>query len=136
MDTWISGLGGFALVGAIGFLVDAGILTFLISIFGGGVYSSRIISFSIAVTITWTLNKRFTFSQPGTPNFSRKYVYYILIQVSGSLVNLGVYAFMITKYNSIITSPVIALAIGSAVAMLSNYSLSRKFVFKVSNKKS
>jgi len=129
LDSWKSGLGKFALVGSIGFLADAGVLTLLVSVFDGGVYSSRIMSFSVAVTITWILNKNFTFYQPDTPNFSKTYVYYILIQVTGSIVNLGIYALMLSAFKSLAASPVIALAIGSAVAMLSNYSLSRKFVF-------
>ena len=131
VGTWISGLGQFALIGAIGFLIDAGILTLLVTSFGEGVYSSRIISFSFAVTATWLLNKRFTFAQPNSPNFGRKYVYYILVQVVGILINLGVYFFMILKFCALINFPVVALATGSAVAMLSNYSLSRRFVFGV-----
>ncbi len=43
----------FGAVGGIGFFIDAGVLTLLVSTQGWGLYKSRALSFAPAVTGTW-----------------------------------------------------------------------------------
>ena len=52
----------FCIVGGIGFLVDAGILGLLVHGFGADPLLSRLLSFPCAMTVTWYLNRRVTFS--------------------------------------------------------------------------
>ena len=56
-------LPGFVIVGAIGFLIDAGCLTVLMTGFDFDPYSARAISFTIAVTTTWYMNRRWVFDR-------------------------------------------------------------------------
>lgn len=52
----------FATVGAVGFVVDGGILTLMMSR-GHAPFESRLVSFTFAVTATWALNRTWTFSR-------------------------------------------------------------------------
>ena len=54
----------FLIVGTIGFIVDAGLLVLLMAAAGLGHYSAHVVSFMVAVCVTWWLNPTFTFRAP------------------------------------------------------------------------
>lgn len=118
----------FALVGGVGFIVDATALTLLVNGLGYGHYVSRAVSFSLAVTVTWLLNRRWVF-QAGSPS-GREYSGYFAVQLLGAFINLGVYVLVIEIVPSLAAIPVVPLAVGSAVAMFSNYLLARRLVYR------
>ena len=118
---------GFAAVGAVGFVIDAGILTVLMSVMGWGAYGARAISFATAVTATWWLNRRAVFRPTETPK--REYSSYILVQIIGALINLGVFVLLIESAPPLLDWPVIPLAIGAVAGMIFNFFASRHFVF-------
>ncbi|MEM7430731.1 MAG: GtrA family protein [Pseudomonadota bacterium] len=120
---------GFAFVGAIGFVVDATILTVLMKGFGFGPYAARAISFGAAVTVTWYLNRRWVFDHQAMPMSRREYGSYVVVQTIGALINLGVFVLVIRALPNLIDIPVIPLAIGSGVAMLFNFVASGRWVF-------
>lgn len=122
-------LPGFALVGATGFLIDAGILTLLMTGFGFGHYGARAISFTVAVTATWYMNRRWVFDRIAVRMSGREYTSYLLVQVIGAVINLSVFVAVIEFVPGLVRAPVIPLAIGAAVALLFNYSASSRFVF-------
>jgi putative flippase GtrA len=51
----------FAFTGGIGFVVDVGILTLLAVVFDVNPYVARVGAIAIAMTVTWLINRRFTF---------------------------------------------------------------------------
>ena len=55
----------FATVGAIGFVIDAGILAALTHGAGWSPWAARVPSFATAVLATWLLNRRLTFPGRG-----------------------------------------------------------------------
>ena len=118
----------FALVGGVGFIVDATVLTLLVNGLGYDHYASRAVSFSLAVTVTWLLNRRWVF-QAGSPT-GREYSGYFAVQLLGAFINLGVYVLVIELVPALAAIPVVPLAVGSAVAMFSNFLLARRFVFR------
>ncbi len=122
-------LPGFAIVGAIGFLVDAGILTALVTSFGVGHYVARAISFTVAVTATWYMNRRWVFEQVTAHRSSREYTAYLVVQVIGAAINLSIYVAVIELVPKLAETPVIPLALGAAVALLFNFGASSRFVF-------
>lgn len=122
-------LPGFVLVGTIGFLVDAGILTALVTGFGAGHYGARAISFTAAVTATWYMNRRWVFERIAAHKRSREYTSYVVVQVIGAVINLSVYVAVIELIPILARTPVIPLAIGAAVALLFNFGASSRFVF-------
>jgi len=122
-------LPGFVLVGAIGFLIDAGILTALMTGFGFGPYGARAISFTVAVTATWYMNRRWVFERTGVRMSGREYTSYLLVQVIGAVINLSVFVAAIEFVPRLANTPVIPLALGAAVALIFNFNASSRFVF-------
>lgn len=118
----------YALVGGSGFVIDASALTFLVNGLGYGHYLSRAASFSLAVTFTWWINRRWVF-QSGTPA-RREYSGYFLVQLVGAVINLGIYVLTIELVPALAAIPVLPLAIGASVALLANFLLVRRFVFR------
>ena len=117
----------FAAVGALGFMVDATLLTALVHGFDWSHYSARAVSFVAAVTLTWLCNRRFVFA-PGR-HARREYGAYFVTQVIGALINLGSYALAIETEPSLAQLPVIPLAGGAALALLFNYTAASRWVF-------
>lgn len=131
-DRRVSGLRrlpGFVIVGAIGFLIDAGILTMLVTGFGAGHYAARAISFTVAVTATWYMNRRWVFDRITAQKSGREYTSYLVVQVIGAVINLSIYVAVIELVPRLARMPVIPLALGAAVALLFNFGASSRFVF-------
>ena len=122
-------LPGFVLVGAIGFLIDAGILTVLMTGFEFDHYRARAISFTIAVTATWYMNRRWVFERNAVRISGREYTSYFVVQVIGAVINLSVFVAAIEFAPNLASWPVIPLAIGAAAALLFNFTVSSRFVF-------
>ena len=117
----------FMVVGLIGFLVDATVLQVLVHMKVLGPVAARFVSFPLAVTVTWGLNRRFTFadrrSSPGS------YLLYAIGQTLGALLNLVVYIVLIKHSESLATRPVVALAIGAVFGLTFNFLWSKAIVF-------
>ncbi len=117
----------FVVVGAIGFVVDGGILSLLIHVFAWSHVSARAISFAVAVTVTWYCNRRWVFSP--TSDRAREYGAYLGVQAVGALINLGTYLALIALFPPLARMPLVPFAAGSALALLFNYSGASKWVF-------
>ena len=128
-------LSGFVVVGAIGFLVDAGVLTALMAGFEFDHYRARAISFAIAVTATWYMNRRWVFERDAVPVSGREYSSYFVVQIVGAVINLSVFVAVIELAPDLAVLPVIPLAIGAAAALLFNFSMSSRFVFATPTEK-
>ncbi len=72
----------FAAVGIINTLVDFGIFNILIAIFSLGVVPASITSTTIAMIISYLLNKKVVFRQ-GTPHSVRQVVLFFAVTISG-----------------------------------------------------
>lgn len=123
----------FALVGALGFFVDAGVL--LLARWGGlDLYSARAVSFLSAVTFTWALNRRFTFrAQAVAPPSAGEWARFAATNAVGGLVNLAAYALLVTLVEPLARWPVLAVAAGSAAGLGFNFLGSRLFVYGVAS---
>ncbi len=117
------------MVGGIGFVVDAAILTTLIHILEVDPYLARVFSFTGAVTVTWLLNRIWTFSRTMTARKGSEYTRYIMVQTCGWGINFCVYAICITVSSLMNTWPILALAAGSITAATFNFLGARYFVF-------
>lgn len=120
----------FAVVGALGFVADALVLTWLVRDAGYGLYEARVLSFAIAVTVTWGLNRHFTFRQQASRGRTREYGRYFMVQGTGALMNLGVYAAMLIAWPALAAWPVLPLAVGSGAAMVFNFVGARHFAYR------
>lgn len=117
----------FGLVGIAGFLVDSITLKFFLFI-GFNIFLAQLISYFNAATTTWILNRRFTFNSQINPSFV-EWVKYIGTNLFGGISNYVVFILCISSSDSILKSPVFAVALGSIVGMILNYTLSYMLVF-------
>jgi putative flippase GtrA len=119
----------FAIVGTLGFVVDAGLLAVLFHGFGLGHYVSRAVSFPAAITTTWLLNRSWTFSHRKRRSRKREYSIYFVVQSIGAGLNFLVYVLCVGTSPTLRAYPTLALAIGSLTAMVFNFVASRRFAF-------
>jgi len=118
----------FGVVGTIGFLVDAGVLLAAVPLLG--LYAGRLVSFAIAVLVTWALNRTFTFHDRRTDSLPVELALYISSQSFGALTNMAVYTAAVLLSDWMKAYPVAALALGSIAGMAVNYSAAHFFVFR------
>ena len=120
----------FGLVGSAGFVVDAGTLQFLVINENINPYLGRLFSYLIAATMTWTLNRKFTFpAQPGVAAH-HQWLRYLLANSIGALLNYGVYSVLIFSSGFIYHHLYFGVLAGAVIGLLFNFNLSRRWVFR------
>jgi putative flippase GtrA len=119
-------LSRFALVGGIGFIVDAGALALLLRTTPLGPLAARILSIGLALTATWMLNRTFTF-QPSGRGLAREGVRYGGVGIATSLINYLVYSAVLLAVPA--TPPLLALAVASLAAMALSFLGYARLVF-------
>lgn len=115
----------FLVVGTIGFLVDGGLLQAGIYFFHLSPLWARAPSFSVAVLVTWYLNRNFTFRTP-EKKFSESFPAYLASNALGVSLNLAIYSLCVL-WN---LWPLPALAIASVAALFFNFAMARFVVFR------
>ncbi|MEU2033243.1 GtrA family protein [Nocardia amamiensis] len=128
--------GAFLVVGAIGFLVDAG--TYNLLVFWGGeglLYHyplpAKIIAIAVATVVTYFGNKWWTFAHKQTGNPGREYLLYAVFNVVAIGLQLGCLGF--SRYVLDLSTPlsdnISGTLIGQIVAVVFRYWAYDKFVF-------
>jgi putative flippase GtrA len=118
-------LGLFTLVGAAGFLIDAGILLLLANVFGVNIYVARLLSWPAVATFTWLLNRTLTFRDRDTA-LLRQWLTFLAANTGGGLINICLSSALIAAH----VAPIPAIACGSLAGLLWNFLSSRGFVFR------
>jgi len=120
-----SGAGAFArfcAVGVVGFAVDAGLTLALTQTAGWQPLPGRVVAFVIAATVTWTLNRRFTFrSDKGAATWAP----YVALTAIGAGINVGTYMAWLWLAGEDASSILVGVALGSVVALGFNFAASR-----------
>jgi putative flippase GtrA len=120
-----SGLAAFArfcAVGVVGFVVDAGVTLMLTQTAGWQPLPGRILAFAFAATVTWTLNRRFTFrSEKGAATWAP----YVLLTGVGAGINVGTYMAWLWLAGESAPSILTGVALGSILALGFNFFVSR-----------
>lgn len=119
----------FLAVGAVGFVIEAIILTTLTAYAAWSPWQARIPSFLTAVLVTWALNRRHTFANRGLSRSSLEALFYAAIQGGGALVNLAIFGTCLALVPHWRDVPVIALAIGAVGGFVFNFVLSSKWLY-------
>ena len=119
----------FAAIGAIGFLVDAGLLTALNALLDVDLLQARLVSFSSAVTVTWLMNRQLTFAHRQSKRAAPEWARYALVNGFGAFINLSIFFWIIHLYPALAAWPVIPLAIAAGIALVFNFLASRRIVF-------
>jgi putative flippase GtrA len=118
----------FCLVGALGFVTDFGVLYLGVKVLGLGTVIGRILSFIVAATVTWKANRHFTFVQQGQGSM-REWLHYLLLTSVGGGINVVVYQIWLWFTDHSTLNLFLAVAAGSAVALLFNFAISKRMVF-------
>lgn len=119
----------FGAVGGLGFVVDGGLLWLLI---GAGVdpLVARLISFPVAVLVTWWSNRIWTFASQERESPYGQLSRYLAVQLTGAAVNYAVFAMWVTVFGGSQLSALLGLALGSFFAMFVNFAGARILVFR------
>jgi putative flippase GtrA len=121
----------FAGVGSIGFAVDALIFLSLTAWHASWhPYAGRAVSALCAVSATWALNRRVTFSDRKSADVYREYVRYVLAQLLGLALNLGVFAAGVALVPALHRRPILALLLGAGVALAVNFLTAKNIAFR------
>ena len=118
----------FGVIGTAGFVVDTSVLYLAMGFMGLDHYSGRVVSWFVAATFTWAMNRRFTFSDSRPP--FRQWLAFLASNAVGGLVNFGIYAAMVTFMPPVAEHPVIGVAVGAIAGLFFNFSASKYVVFR------
>ena len=91
---------------------------------------ARLVSFPVAVSCTWLLNRQWAFRGRGLRSRSVEYAGYFAIQVAGAALNVGVFLGCLLLWPQLVSVPLLPLTLGAAVALLSNYALLRRTLYR------
>jgi putative flippase GtrA len=121
----------FAGVGAIGFVVDALIFIALTGWYADWhPYLARALSATCSISTTWALNRRVTFREQQSADARGEYLRYVLAQVVGLILNLGVFAVGVALVPLLRRVPLLALILGAGVALTVNFLTAKHIAFR------
>jgi putative flippase GtrA len=124
----------FGIVGAAGFVVDETVLKLML--FALNPYAARAVSIFCAMTFTWWGNRTLTFAEHAAKGSGgailREWFKFILANALGAVVNYGTYTVLVALAPAPFNNPMLATAIGVAIGLVFNFTLSKRFVFKAS----
>jgi putative flippase GtrA len=117
----------FSAIGALGFVVDSSVLYLGLEL-GLGLRWGRVLSYLVAVTVTWALNRRFTFGASRHRPMI-EWARFAATQLGGAALNLGTYFALIAASRLVTRFPVVGVAAGSLAGLAVNFAVARAFVF-------
>ncbi|MEN3951288.1 GtrA family protein [Iodidimonas sp. SYSU 1G8] len=120
----------FGVVGTLGFAVDSGVLYVLLQETAAGPWLGRILSFLCAASVTWALNRSFTFADASPAKIHRQWALFVGFMMLGGAINYGVYALVLAGGGATGLRPLLAVACGSIAGLAVNFTTSRLFVFR------
>jgi putative flippase GtrA len=123
----------FGLTGVLGFLVDAGVLHFMVSRWNTNLFLARGCSFTCAATTTWMINRVVTFSSihRQARQLFAEWVAYFVASLGGGCVNYVVFALAVHLSSTLYETPSIAVGIGTLAGTSFNFMMYARYVFRV-----
>lgn len=118
----------FGVVGVIGFLADTATVYSLR--YSLGLYGAGAAAYVVAATVTWLLNRVWTFRGQGTGAVHQQWARFLMVNLGGFVLNRGTYAILVTFVPLCAAQPVYAVGAGAIVGMFLNFRLSRAIVFR------
>ncbi len=119
----------FSLSGVVGFIVDAGIVTGLTRLIHMWLIPAQLFAFLVAVTITWAINRRFTFWHGRSHNKIKEWIHYLGANAFGGAINNGVFSALVLTSPLFSKAPILAIAGGSIAGLAFNFSSAKLLIF-------
>ncbi|MDQ0316188.1 GtrA family protein [Amorphus orientalis] len=113
----------FLVTGGAGFIADAGVLWLMMTFTPAGPILARCVSFPAALTVTWILNRSWSFGDRERPHLSAELIGYVTIQVIGFLVNSGIYVVLVLGWLGFSLPALVALFFGSGTSAFVTFAL-------------
>lgn len=127
-----AGFARFCGVGALGFLIDAGLLLWFTHSLELNPYLARVFSIVLALSMTWALHRQWTFASQSTDRFA-EWSRFAAVNGAGGALNYLVYSAILLALPG--ATPLLALAAGSGIALFANYLGSRLWAFRIESVK-
>lgn len=119
----------FAIAGAVGFLVDAGVLTLTAPALGA--FGGRLLSFAAAVLMTWLINRNFAFADKAAQTGKgREFAAYFVAMLPGAAVNWLAYGIVVALVDGNRIGLILAVAAGSIAGMAMNLMAADRLAFR------
>lgn len=118
----------FGSVGVVGFLFDTATVYSLRH--SMGLYGAGMVAYLVAATVTWLLNRLWTFRGGGNDPLHQQWARFLAVNLLGFVLNRGTYALLVTYVALCAAQPVYAVGAGAIAGMLLNFNLSRAIVFR------
>ena len=119
--------GGFVLAGGTAFVTDVLVFHALTNLVGVNLLIARIFSITVAMVVSFLINRAITFSMPGAPKFS-EFLRFAAVGWMSSGLNYAVFACVMLARPE--TPPLYAIIIATAIAMVTSYMGMRLAVFR------
>jgi putative flippase GtrA len=113
-------IGWFLVAGTCGFATDAAVLTGLMAL-GVGPRAGRLVSFALAMVVTWLINRRRAFGDRAGPPSLAEFGRYAAASSVAAGINLALYMALVTLGGVFADWPVLALAAATAISMCVNF---------------
>lgn len=110
--------------------MDAGIVVLFTTVLSIDPIMAQAVAFTVAVTVTWLINRHWTFAEHASNRWAHEWTRYIAANSVGAAVNNGVYIILVFTVSLFSKQPVLAVAAGSLVGMSFNFASSKLIVFK------
>jgi putative flippase GtrA len=120
----------YIVVGGVGFGIDGGVMMALHVQLSCSPMAARLVSFPVAVSVTWFLNRHWTFKRGSVLASARRYGPYLFVQIIGALINLGVFAAAVGWSDFLGYYPLSALAIAALPVLAFTYFASKCLIFR------
>jgi putative flippase GtrA len=120
----------FSAIGTLAFVIDTAVLYFALAYLSAGLYAGRVVSYVVAATFTWAMNRRYTFPRhrPSAP--VKQWSGFLLVNLCGGFINFGIYALLVSYHDFVAAHPVVGVAAGSLGGLTVNFVLSRSVIFR------
>jgi putative flippase GtrA len=118
----------FGSVGVVGFLFDTATVYSLRRSLG--LYGAGMVAYLVAATVTWLLNRLWTFRGGGNDPLHQQWARFLAVNLLGFVLNRGTYALLVTFVALCAAQPVYAVGAGAIAGMFLNFNLSRAIVFR------
>jgi putative flippase GtrA len=125
---WMQDFIRFGVVGVIGFIVNVAVVY---AVRGAtGLYASGVIAWLVAASTTWWLNRSWTFKGRGDSAMHHQWLRFLAVSSLGFVLYYTAFSLLAAYFPLCHRQPVFAVLGGVFAGMVSNFTLSRKLVFK------
>lgn len=127
---WLRQMIKFAIVGAFNTVLDIGLYYILTRFLLLYYLLAKALSFGVAVTSAFILNRKFTFRDK-SPNQMKQYIRFWLVALGGVGLNLLIVYLLVEKARLF---DMVAVLIAVAIVFFWNFTMSRLWVFRIQSK--